>query len=92
MALDIEVLKGLNRKLDGLKTEVGNDYVPVRLNVLEPSEQNTITLRGESFLYVDHKSESRRISLEQIKGMSTKIVVGEDKNLQELSAGDYIYE
>lgn len=72
------------------------NHVPLRLSIFEEiTETPTIQLRQKANLYVDVDNESKRISLEQIKDMNTKILSVdsvEEADFNKLSVGDFIYE
>lgn len=71
------------------------NHVPLRLSVFEEiTETPTIELRQKANLYVDVDNESKRISLEQIKDMNTKIVAVNDSSqidYNKLDIDDYVY-
>lgn len=71
------------------------NHVPLRLSVFEEiTETPTIELRQKANLYVDVDNESKRISLEQIKNMNTKIVAVNDSSqidYNKLDIDDYVY-
>ena len=71
------------------------NHVPLRLSIFEEiTETPTIQLRQKANLYVDVDNESKRISLEQIKDMNTKIVAVNDSSqidYNKLDIDDYVY-
>lgn len=74
--------------------EVDGDYVPLRLSIM-PSVQDTGTsFRQRASIYVDSNGSSRRMSLQQVKEMNTKILDVDnvdEADMSKLTAGDYIY-
>lgn len=68
--------------------------VPLRLAPFGELKEPTSILRNAASVYVDDGENSYKMSLEDVKAMSTKIVSVdsvEDADFDKLSIGDYIY-
>lgn len=70
--------------------EAIGDYVEKRLSIY-PQSTPTKENRKSINLYIDNNGQSQRISLQQIKDMSTKILVADNAiSINNLDNGDFI--